>query len=255
LKILGDNIARFKFILSLIIIFPSLNSIINSQSFENTPDPYEIIEKGENAINVFPKIDSIETYFSEAIGYIELVKIHWQSFFWYKGQKYRHEIHRDKHITINGYNGQFEWKYSDGETKIVEDEDSEKELMVSELYDKDEHLNPESKIFKVSYEGTGIILDKVCHMVKIYNNITFSNKIEYYDTTNFLNLLTIKESQNDTTRQYYYDYREVEGILFPFKNIFFMSVDSIPMVDSVSRIEINKPISDTIFDPPRGSFD
>jgi hypothetical protein len=171
---------------------------------------------------------------------------------WHKGPVlFRQEIFYPSSKVVVGYNGELEWEESEGETKILNNNLNKKSRELDKLIYDCEFLNKTSKLFKVKYVGIKKVNNHDCYMIKISNNVNYVDEIKYIDTVNYYLRRTDYIDNTKEIQYYYYNFRQVGGIMFPFINEMKVVSDSIFVENIVLNMEINIPIADSLFDPPK----
>lgn len=110
-------------------------------------------------------------------------------------------------------------------------------------------FDPESFGIKLSYEGEALVDSIPAHKIKM-TLPTGIRWFQFYDKETGLKLKENKEMQTQMGLMeqdtYYYDYKEIEGKLYPFKIKQSVGPQSFEM--NVSSVRINTEMSDSIFE-------
>jgi hypothetical protein len=112
-------------------------------------------------------------------------------------------------------------------------------------------LDPEAYDIKINYEGVEQVDSIDCHklLIVLPSGIRW---FQFYDTERGLKIKEQKEiqTQQGLTEQntHYFDYREVDGLKFPFKIKQTMGIQEIEL--NVSSIILNSGIDDNVFRIP-----
>ncbi len=182
------------FIRSIVVM--SLFVVAYNAQGETITDPYEILNRHYEALGGLDKIKSQKTLYLE--GDLELVGTGLEGSFiqWTQSPiKSRQEVDLKVIKQVSGDNGEFAWMVDqNGKLQIRNDERTLNQRKLQILQEKFEHLNPESDVFELSYEGIDTVSGKDCYVVKIANSINEDVSRQYYDTTSFMMLKSISIS-------------------------------------------------------------
>ncbi len=161
-----------------------------------------------------------------------------------------------KFATIVNVNGMVMQKITyDGKTGKTSGMQGNKELTGDELKEIKEKaqifsvINYLSGDYKLKLTGIEKVNDRNAYVVEI-TSPDGKTSTEYYDTENFLRLRSITTTKNPqagelTSINDYSDYREVDGIKFPFKIVQDLGIQKLNM--EVTSIEVNKKLPSDIF--------
>jgi zinc protease len=112
-------------------------------------------------------------------------------------------------------------------------------------------LNPDSFGVKAEYVGVECIDSTDCYILKL----TLPSGIRWFQYYNTQTDLKFKETKEIQTKQglfeqetYFSDYKEVKGLKFPFTIKQYLGLQEIDL--TVTRIEINTGLDDSIFELP-----
>lgn len=214
-------------------------------------NPYEILNKYYEAIGGLDKVKAEKNSYCE--GTIELAGLKGTYKLWREGSICeRKEIDLGIYKYIYGENIQFGWKMdTNGKLQIKKDEAALKERRVDELFRSYEHLNPQSKYFKVTFEGVQKVGEANCYVIKIINSINEDIRLEYINTSNFYLEKRIIKSIDYETHTLFSDYRLVNGIKHPFKQ----EIETLPImrtqVIQIVKYKSNLKINASVFEPPK----
>ncbi|MCX6826657.1 MAG: aspartyl protease family protein [candidate division Zixibacteria bacterium] len=151
----------------------------------------------------------------------------------------------------SGDNGQFSWGVDhNGKLQIARDEKSLKERQVALLMAEYDHLNRDSKNFKITFEGIDTAAGAPCYMVKIANNINEDIIINYYDTLSFYLMKAASKQPDREIKVVFSDYRPVNGVLYAFTQRSILESIGQIINTKFTLIETNIPIDTTLFEPP-----
>lgn len=151
----------------------------------------------------------------------------------------------------NGDNGEFAWEVDqNGKLKIMDDEKTLAERELSRRQALYEHLDPESQIFSLVYEGTDTSQGSTCHVVRMTNSLNNDTTWLYHDTSSYLQLKTI--AHNPDVKQYSWvdEYTEIAGILVATRQHSLMLPTGMTQQVAIATVEIDVPLDDSLFEPP-----
>lgn len=224
---------------------------VNVGSEKTLSDPYEILSKYYEAIGGLDKVKAEKnTYCEGAYSTAGLNGTYKQ---WQEGANCeRSEVDLGVLKYSSGSNGQFIWQMdSNGKLHIEKSEKALKEKKVDELLKTYEHLNPQSKYFKVNFEGVQKVGPADCYVLKITNNINEDVRFEYINTSNFYLEKTVTKSIDFETHTVFSDYRDVNGVKHAFKQ----EIDLLPIkrkqIIQITKYESNLKIDPSNFNPPK----
>lgn len=218
-------------------------------------DPYEILSKHFEAIGGLDKVKAEKSTYCE--GAYAMAGLSGTYKKWQEGAGCeRTEIDLGVLKYTSGSNGQSIWEMdSNGKLQIEKDEKTVKEKKVDELLKGYEHLNPQSKYFKVTFEGIQKIGSADCYVVKITNNINEDARFEYINIFNFYLEKTVIKSVDFETHIMFSDYRDVNGV----KHAFGQEVEILPVkrkqIIQITKYESNLKMNTSMFDPPENIED
>jgi len=232
-----------------LILFPLTTKSQETQILE---DPFEILEMHYEAVGGLENLKAHKTIYSE--GKITLVGTGLQGTFrkWEKGPlKEREEVDLNILKQVNGDNGDYRWSVDrNGKKNFHRDESTLKKREVKRLTDTYEHLNPQSPYFTITFEGAEKFEGEDCYMLKIENSINKDIVHQYYDKTSFYLLKEIIEGLDEEEHIVYSDFREVDGVIYPFK----IETDVFPTEEKIlieyTKYEVNIEVDDSLFIPP-----
>jgi len=238
------------FIRSIVVM--SLFVVAYNAQGETITDPYEILNRHYEALGGLDKIKSQKTLYLE--GDLELVGTGLEGSFiqWTQSPiKSRQEVDLKVIKQVSGDNGEFAWMVDqNGKLQIRNDERTLNQRKLQILQEKFEHLNPESDVFELSYEGIDTVSGKDCYVVKIANSINEDVSRQYYDTTSFMMLKSESVSPDGESQTRFSDYREVKGVQFAFKQESVRYPGGMKQVATFTTVESNIPIDSSRFEPP-----
>lgn len=146
--------------------------------------------------------------------------------------------------------------YSNGKGAMIigtEKTEIEKKELERLMMDATMHLllNPDSFGVKAEYLGIECIDSVDCYVIKL----TLPSGIRWFQYYSMQNDLKFKETKEIQTKQglfeqetYFSDYREVNGLKFPFAIKQYFGLQEIEL--TVTSIEINTGLDDSIFELP-----
>tara|TARA_R110001583_G_scaffold16737_1_gene68435 strand:+ start:9779 stop:11842 length:2064 start_codon:yes stop_codon:yes gene_type:complete len=105
-------------------------------------------------------------------------------------------------------------------------------------------LNLEELGFTVKIAGSEMIEGKKAYKLEIVGT-DGTTKYDYYCATTGLKLKTVAQENGMSITMLYSDYKEVEGMKFPFSTITKMGPQEMPL--TITSLELNKEIKDELF--------
>jgi|GEM_PF-293724 len=224
---------------------------VNVDGEKTLDNPYEILNKHYEAIGGLEKVKAEKsTYCEGAYGTAGLNGTYKK---WQEGNNCeRSEVDLGAFKYSSGSNGQVVWQMdSNGKLHIEKSEKALKEKKVDELLKSYEHLNPQSKYFKVTFEGIQKIGSADCYVIKMVNNINEDIRFEYINASNFYLEKTVTKSIDFETHTVFSDYRDVNGV----KHAFGREIDLLPIkrkqIIQITKYESNLKIDPSSFNPPK----
>lgn len=224
---------------------------VNTGNEKMLNDSYEILNKYYEAIGGLDKVKAEKNSYCE--GTIELAGLKGTYKLWREGSSFeRSEVDLGVLKYSSGSNGQLIWQMdSNGKLHIEKNEKALKEKRVDELLKSYEHLNPQSKDFKVTFEGIQKIGLIDCYVIKINNNINEDVRFEYINTSNFYLEKTVIKSIDFETHTIFSDYHDVNGVKHAFKQ----EIETLPIkrtqVIQITKYESNLKMDTSSFNPPK----
>jgi predicted aspartyl protease len=209
-------------------------------------DPYVILNKHIEATGGLEAINAVKSSYVEVklvlvgTGLEGTVKT-WSQ----RPNKSRQEVDLGFLKQSGGDNGEYPWGVdANGKVQIVRDEKSMIRRELQRYQSENEFLNPDSKIFKVTLEGTEQVGDKICYKVKIANTMNDDISYNFIDMESFLSLKTIAVTPEGESHTTFSDFRKAGQLIIPYKQ----RIESQPIVQ-VQEIEILKYESNPVIDP------
>jgi hypothetical protein len=219
-------------------------------SAQTLTDPYEILNRHYEAIGGLDKLKAEETSYFEGkmsvAGLAGTLK-HWSQ----RPDKSRTELDLSVLKQTMGDNGKVAWQIdANGKLRIEKDEGALAMREIENRIRDFEHLDPDSEVFTLSFEGVEKIEDTECYVIKFTNSIDQSYMIEYIETSTLLLKKSSNIRDNREMHTVYSDYREVDGILRAFRQV----IENLPIpqtqVLELIEYESNIEIDPELFDPP-----
>ena len=214
-------------------------------------DPYEILERHYEAVGGLEKLMAEETsYFEGTLSVAGLTGTVKQ---WSKRPGLaRTEVDLTVVQQTMGDNGEVAWEVDpNGKLRIEKDEGALAMREIQRRIDDYEHLDRDSDIFTVVLDGVEEIDGANCYAVKITSSIDEGYRIQYIDASTFLLKKSSNVRDNRETHTLHSDYREVAGILRPFRQ----ETEHLPIRQTqtleITKYESNISIDPTLFDPPQ----
>jgi hypothetical protein len=234
----------------LIILIASI--IAATSGIAANPDPFVILEKNIAAIGGWEKINAQQSSHTKGTLVIEGSGLEGTLEIW--GQlpgKSRQEIDLKVIKQSSGDNGKIAWRVDpNGKLQIANDSATLKERQLGLLMSTREHMKKGTKEFTVTYDRLDTADGITCHVIKTTNTINSFVFFDFYDTSTYRQIKNITIKPNGESHSLSKDYRNVEGVLFPFliKSV-ELPVNQATTV-TITSIEINIPIDPQLFEPP-----
>jgi len=240
---------KIRFIPLAIIALPFLIAA-NLCPAQPLDDPYEIMKKYADAIGGLEKLKAEKTSYSEGNITVGTLMGSVKEYYKFPDRK-KSELDLKVLKQVTGKNGDIMWSMdANGKVQMIRDELTLKREKVEELKARQEHFDPNSEIFTVTYEGIEAVDDVPCYKLRIANNINDDVTIYYINKSSYMLEKTIEKQPDNEIHLRLSDYRDVNGIKRAYKTeIEIQPVGqklSITITDYRSNIEID----DRLFDPP-----
>jgi hypothetical protein len=220
---------------------------------QNMTDPYQIMKKHFDAIGGLNRVKAIRSVYTEGTVTIEGSGLQGSFKLWTeKPLKTRHEVDLTVAKIIQGDNGKFSWNVdANGKVMIRKDEQTLKEREVRKLMEEYLHLDPQSPVFSVAFEGTEKIGNEKCYVVSIKNSINDNVERNYYSTQSHYLLKTVTIRPDQEQHTLYSDYRAVDAVVYPFQ----VTVTTLPVgekqIFEYARYELDLDTDSVLFEPPQ----
>jgi hypothetical protein len=137
-----------------------------------------------------------------------------------------------------------------GKLQIKKDEASLEKRQVEALLAEYEHLNPDSDVFTVTYDGVEVVGEEDCYVVRIANNISPTVRKVYFRKSDFYQAKSIIIEPDHEMHTVNSDFREVDGRMIPFRH----DVEILPIGQTqtveITTYESNIEIDPALFEPP-----
>ena len=217
---------------------------------EALTDPYEILAKHYEALGGLDRLKAEKTKYFEAtisvMGLEGTVK-EWDAFPIMKRQEVDLKVFKQ----TSGDNGKFAWTIDqNGKVQIQQDDVTLKKRQVEELMANYDHLNPASKNFVVTLEGTEAVGAADCYVIKIANTINPDVRVEYINSASFLPEKSVLSTAGMESHTVFSDIRDVGGIKVPFRQEADIKPIDMKQVIQVTRYDLNVEIDPALFEPP-----
>lgn len=154
---------------------------------------------------------------------------------------------------FQGSNPEFDWVLdSNGKLQKITtfDEPTLKRKELKKRMAELEYLDPQSEIFKVSYDGMADVEGKKCYAIKIANALNSDIYTSFINAENFMLEKTSAKEGEDGTDSYYGDYREIEGLKVAFKIKEIQHLTGQTQEITISEYRSNPEIEPSQFYPP-----
>ncbi len=239
----------------IIILALTLALTVPALAQQGLTDPYEILERHYEAIGGLERLKSEGPYSLE--GTLSVAGLT-GTIRHLSGGPGIHRTEVDLGIIkqTTGDNGEVSWEVdANGRVTLVRDEAALRRRDLMLRMERYEHLEPDSEIFVVTFEGTETVEGSECYVVRAANTIDESYTLMCVDTMSFLIRKTVDARNNDESHTLHHDYREANGILRPFVDV--TTDQRIGQTQTVEIIgyEPNPSFDPSVFDPPAEDAD
>ncbi len=151
----------------------------------------------------------------------------------------------------SGDNGEFAWEVDqNGKLLIRDDEKTIKERELSRRQALYEHVDPESDVFSLTFEGTDTALGKACYVVRMTNSLNSDTTWQYFDTSSYLQLKSVTQKPDMSSYSWIEEYAEVDGFMIPARQRSQNMPTGMTQQVEITTIEIDVPIDEALFEPP-----
>jgi hypothetical protein len=165
----------------------------------------------------------------------------------------RQELELPVFSYITGDDGEVSWVVDqNGKLQIKKDETTLKKREVELLLAEYEHLNPDSEVFTVTYEGVEAVGDEDCYLLRIANSISETVRKAYYRKSDYYQIKSIIVEPDHEMHQVNSDFRNIDGRVIPFRH----EIEILPIGQSqiieITTYESNIEIDPSLFAPLEG---
>lgn len=215
-------------------------------------DPYEIMNKYYQTAGGLDKFKAEKSSYSE--GNLEIIGSglsgtikQWNA----ETILMRMELDLGIFKQTTGNNGEITWSVDpNGKLQISKDIHTLQRQKVSRLMAEFDQLDPQSKNFRMTLDGIDTVGDRACYIIRLSNSINQDTALDYIDTADFLIRKHTDIRPDETTIDVFSDYREVNGIMRPYKH----DIEILPVGQKMSlvvtKFESNPHIDPALFQPP-----
>ena len=226
--------------------------VISAATRADITDPYVILGKQYDALGGLERIKALKTSYTEADAEIVGTGLQGTVKSWTESPiKSRNEIDLTIFKQSYGDNGEYSWAVDmNGKLQIVRDSISLVRRQLSLLAADYEFLNRDSEYYNVVFEGTEVIDGVECYAVKISNTLNDDYSIQYINKSTFLVVKIITVTPDGEQHALTSDYRDVDGILNPFRTETTAYPTEIVQIVEIRKIETNIDIDPLLFEPP-----
>lgn len=216
-------------------------------------DPYRILQRHYEAMGGLDNIKAQRSLYME--GTIDLIGTGLKGTYkrWSQTpQRFREDVDLTILKQSSGDNGEQSWQVDvNGKLQLKKDEETLKKRRLSKLLEEFDHLNRDSKNFKLTFEGIEKIGEAVCYVVRTSNTINRDTVIQYFDTTSFRLIKSSEIRPDGKAHSLHSDYRSVNGVLYPFAQETIEEPTQMKQIATFTKIEANIPVDPALFEPPK----
>ncbi|MEW6411893.1 MAG: aspartyl protease family protein [Candidatus Zixiibacteriota bacterium] len=231
-----------------------VTSGITSPAQELT-DPYEILTGYFEATGGLERLLAEKMSYSEgsvSLGGMEGVVKSWTQV---PGLS-RLEVTLDPLNIIQGDNGEYPWVVDqNGKLQLITNlnDATLKRRKVRNLIQQYAYADRNSEIFDVSFQGVEQVDGRSCYVVRVANNINVDSYTCHINTTTFLLEKAVFIEDEESRDVLYGDYREIDGIVVPFRVTQVDHSTREPQEIIVTQYVSNPDIDPSTFEPPTES--
>jgi hypothetical protein len=213
-------------------------------------DPYEVLAGYYDALGGLDRLRAERaTYFEGTLAVAGLsgtIRM-WQE----PPDRSRAEIDLGVFRQTTGDNGDVSWAVDqNGKLRIERDEAALAAREVERRLAGFEQLDRSSPYFTLSLDGVETVDGDSCYVVRIDDSIEDATRLLYIDAKTMLLRMSVRSRTNRETRTVYSDYRDVAGILRPFREeVLELPLDQKQTIE-ITMFESDPEIDPAIFDPP-----
>ncbi len=236
------------FLIATVVLF-SLPTALFAQSH----DPYEIFLRHYEATGGLERWKSIKS--TQAYGTVIYDGLKGKFRSCYK-KTMRFYLYEDFKI-INqqqGDDGKQTWlKDTNGKVLINRDEETLKRRQLRELYERFLHIERNSQIFTLHFDGSQFVGRTECLVVRITNTINRDIEWYFFDPKTYYLLKTIEKQPDIEIQTQYSDFRSVKGFVISFHKTSHIAPRDKTEICQTDSFEINPELDDSIFNKPEDS--
>jgi hypothetical protein len=215
-------------------------------------DPFEILNRYFEATGGLSRLMAEQTSYSEgtiSLGGMEGTLKVWTS----KPGRSKVEVALGPLNITQGDNGEHAWVLDqNGKLQVITnpDEATAKRRQVRMLIEEYAFAKQGSEIFTVKLEGVEQVNGRDCYVVRISNNINFDSYTAYVNTQTYMQDKAAFVEDDQSRDVYYSDYREIEGLLVPFKQKEVSHITGQAQDMILTQYVSNPEIDEALFEPP-----
>lgn len=215
-------------------------------------DPYEILGRNAEALGGIDRILTHRTVYTEGRISIEGTQIQgsFKSLIQFESYE-KTEADLGSMKVISGCDGEVNWRIDINGNLVVEDDARTlSRIEVKKLFSARAELDSNSDIFNIRYLGLDTFSDVPLFVLELTNTLNQDTVIRYYDTLSYLLLKETKLTPEMRTISQMSDFREVEGVTYPFKTVVLIDSLYMKQVIEIDSISVNCPVEFSTFKPP-----
>jgi hypothetical protein len=234
-----------------LVLILCLTAVISAE--EKKDDPYMILKKHYATIGGLDRLKSIQTLYAEGTISIVGSDLEGTLTLWTaRPLRMRQETDFKIAKIVSGDNGDFRWTLdANGKILVHRDEAVITEREVQKRMENFEHLDPGSVHFTLTFGGIESVDDEACYVVVIHNDINETVERYFYSTASLYLLKKIVIRPDREEHIVYSDYRDVDGVLMPFREF----METLPTGERqqivYTKHEFNRKIDPVLFEPPQ----
>jgi len=218
---------------------------------ERLSDPYHVLERHYDAIGGLERLRAERSAHFEGTlttpglsGPIE----HWHE----RRGRSRTWSDLGGSVDLRGDNGEVAWGVDrNGKLRIERDERALRLRELDRRLERFEHLDRDSDVFAVAFEGMEKVNGSRCYVVSIASTLDDAVTLRYFDTSTLLETKRSVIRGDRGSHTLYSDHRSVNGVMKAFR----LETTAFPTgrtrVTAIERYETDIDIDPSLFEPPR----
>ncbi|MBN2362995.1 hypothetical protein JXL83_02560 [candidate division WOR-3 bacterium] len=219
-------------------------------------DPYGILGKNAEALGGIGRILTHRTVYTEGRISIEGTQIQGTFKSLTQLESYeKTEADFGSMKVISGCDGEVNWRIDiNGNLVVEEDERTLSRIEIKKLFSSHAELDRNSDIFNIRCLGLDTAYDVPLFVIELTNSLNQDTVIRYYDTSSYLLVKETVLTPEMRTISLMSDFREVEGVTYPFKTVVLIDSLYMKQVIEIDSISVISPVELSTFKPPSDQY-